>query len=169
MIFWVRKLSYLISTQCWPLANQNKSFLSLQTWRLTFSVKHFTLLLNQIFFFIRDIFWECIFSKEHPIGFRGSVIIEKQYSYHLNCQKYSFTGTQEPFKWWRTLRDTFSWKLKKKYLGLVSFWAPLKGCSWIFKKQGHCFYESSLFFSISHFSSLETECTKAAVCSCFSK
>ena len=36
--------------------------------------------INQIFFFIRDLFFcERIFSKEHPTGFRGSVIIEKQY------------------------------------------------------------------------------------------
>ena len=38
---------------------------------------HFTLLLNQIFFFIRDVFGERTFPKEHPIGFRGSFIIEK--------------------------------------------------------------------------------------------
>ena len=33
----------------------------------------------------------------------------------------------------------------KKYLGLVSFWAPLKGYFWIFQKQGHCFYEVLYF------------------------
>ena len=36
---------------------------------------HFALLLNQIF--IRDVFGERTFPKEHPIGFRGSFIIEK--------------------------------------------------------------------------------------------
>ena len=36
--------SYLNSTQCWSLANQNKRFLSLQTLQLSFSVKHFTIL-----------------------------------------------------------------------------------------------------------------------------
>ena len=61
--------SYLISTQCWSLANQNKSFVSLQT---------FPYYLLDLFLY-RDVFCECIFSKEHPIGFRGSVIIEKQY------------------------------------------------------------------------------------------
>ena len=70
-------VSYLISTQCWFLANHNKSFLSLQTSRLLFSIKYFSLLLNQSFFFIRDAFCECNFSKEHPIGFRGSNIIER--------------------------------------------------------------------------------------------
>ena len=39
-------VSYLISIQCWSLANQNKSFLSLQTSWLSFSVKHFTLLIR---------------------------------------------------------------------------------------------------------------------------
>ena len=72
-------VSYLISTQCWSLADQNKIFLSLHTSWLLFSVKHFTLLLNRIFFFIRGVFCERIFSKQHLIGFRGSVIIEKQY------------------------------------------------------------------------------------------
>ena len=37
-------VSYLISIQCWYLANQNKSFLSLQAPWFSFSVKHFTLL-----------------------------------------------------------------------------------------------------------------------------
>ena len=59
-----------------------------------------------------------------------------------------------PIHWRRTLRDTSSCNLKK-YFGLVSFWPPLKGCFWIFQKQGHRFYES-LFFSISHFFILET-------------
>ena len=41
---------------------------------------NFALLLNHIFFFVKEIFLcECIFSKEHPIGFMGSAIIEKQY------------------------------------------------------------------------------------------
>ena len=61
--------SYLISTQCWSLANQNKSFVSLQT---------FPYYLLDLFLY-RDVFCGRIFSKEHPIGFRGSVIIEKQY------------------------------------------------------------------------------------------
>ena len=28
-------------------------------------------------------------------------------------KNYPFTGYQKPFKWWRTLRDIFSWNLKK--------------------------------------------------------
>ena len=74
---WENFVSYLISTQCLSFANQNKSFLSLQTRRLSFSVEHFTLLLNQIFSLY--VFCERIFSKKHPIWFKGSVIIEKQY------------------------------------------------------------------------------------------
>ena len=38
--------------------------------------------INEIFFiifFIRDVICERIFSKEHPTGFRGFVIVEKQY------------------------------------------------------------------------------------------
>ena len=64
---------YLISIQCWSLVNQNKSFLSLETlWLLVFCKTFY--FINRIFFFIRDVFWEHIFSKEHPIGFRGSVV-----------------------------------------------------------------------------------------------
>ena len=111
---WKNFLSYLISNQCWSLANQNKSFLSLQTSRVTFSVKHFTLLLNQIFFFIGGgpFLWEHLFQ-------RASDWIQvvrgywKAISYHLNRKNYPFTGYQKPFKWWRTLRDIFSWNLKK--------------------------------------------------------
>ena len=43
---WENFVSYLISIQCWSLANQNKRFLSLQTSWLSFSVKHFTLLIR---------------------------------------------------------------------------------------------------------------------------
>ena len=35
--------------------------------------------INLLFFFIRDVFYERIFSKEHRIGFTGVSIIEKQY------------------------------------------------------------------------------------------
>ena len=47
----------LTSTQCWSLANQNKSFLSLQT-SLLFSLNgtFYLITYNQIFFFIRDVF-----------------------------------------------------------------------------------------------------------------
>ena len=44
--------------------------------------------INQIFFFIRDVFCERIFSKEYPIGFRGSVFYWKAMSYHQNHQMY---------------------------------------------------------------------------------
>ena len=44
-------VSYLISTQCWSLANQNKSFVALQTSWLSFSVKHFTLLMRSFSLF----------------------------------------------------------------------------------------------------------------------
>ena len=60
-------------------------------------------------------FCERIFTREHPIRFRGSVIIEKQ-CLILRIAR----SSQEPFKWGRTLRDIFSWNLKK-YLGLISF------------------------------------------------
>ena len=64
-------------------------------------------------------FCECIFSKEHPVGFRGSVIIEKQYlivriarSSHSQVLKNLLNGSE--------LYDIFSWNLKK-YLRLTSF------------------------------------------------
>ena len=75
-------VSYLISTQCWSLANQNKSFVVLQTSWFSFSVKHFALLMRSFSLFSLQEMFSCerIFSKEHPIGFRRSaVIIEKQY------------------------------------------------------------------------------------------
>ena len=40
---WENFVSYLISTQCWFLANQNKSFLSLQSSQLSFSLKRYIL------------------------------------------------------------------------------------------------------------------------------
>ena len=64
-------------------------------------------------------FCERIFSKEHPIGFRGSVIIEKQYLIVRIVRYSKFTRAQEPFKLKRTLQDAFSLNLKK-YIGLVS-------------------------------------------------
>ena len=60
---WENFVNYLISTHCWSVGNQNKSFVSLQTLS---------------YYLIRSFFCERIFSKEHPIGFRGSIIIEKQ-------------------------------------------------------------------------------------------
>ena len=57
---------------------------SVNPWQIRIKVLlHFTLLLKQIFFFIKDAFCERIFSKKHSIGFMGSVIIESIY-YHLN-------------------------------------------------------------------------------------
>ena len=47
-------VSYLISTPCWSLANQNNSFPSPQTSRLWFFVKHLTLLLNPLLFTYRS-------------------------------------------------------------------------------------------------------------------
>ena len=74
-------VSYLISTQCWSLANQNESFLALQALWLLFSVKHFTLLMRSFSLFSLYEMFFCVhvFSKEHLTGFRGSIIIEKQY------------------------------------------------------------------------------------------
>ena len=39
-------VNYLISTHIWFLPNQNKSFISLKTLRLSFSIKYFTLLIT---------------------------------------------------------------------------------------------------------------------------
>ena len=114
-------VSYLISTHCWSLANQNKSFVALQTSWLSFSVKHLTLLMRSFSLFsLWEMFFVSVFfSREHPIGFRVSVIIEKQYLIVRIARSSQFTGAQEPFKWKRTLQDTFFFNLKK-YIGLVS-------------------------------------------------
>ena len=106
---------------------------------------------NEIFFFIKDVFLWGYFFKGASGWIQGIRYYWKAIPYRKNRQKYPVTGAQELFKWWRTLRDIFSWNLKI-CLGLISFWAPLKGCFWIFHKQGDRFDE----FSISHFSSLET-------------
>lgn len=99
---------YLISTQCLPFENQKKSFLSLlRTSQIRFFVTHFTLLIRS--FSLREmVFCERIFSKKHPILFRRSVSLLKSNTYCQSCQKYPFTGAQEPFKWWQTLWDPFS-------------------------------------------------------------
>ena len=168
---WKNFLSYLISNQCWSLANQNKSFLSLQTSRVTFSVKHFTLLLNQIFFFIRGgvFLWAYLFK-------RASDWIQvvrgywKAISYHLIARiihsqviKNLLNGGE--------LYEIYFLGIWKKYLGLVSFWEPLKTCFLLMNipETRSSFLWIIAFFSIYHFSSLETECTEAAVCCCFSK
>ena len=71
-------VSYLISTQCWYLPNQNKSFLALKTSWLLFSVKHLTLLMRAFFCFLKEMFFcERIFSKEHLIGFRGPLLLKR--------------------------------------------------------------------------------------------
>ena len=71
-------ISYLNSTQCWSLANQNKSFLSLQTLQLSFSVKYFTILIRSFFLYKMFFLW-AYFLKRTFNSIRGSVIIEKQY------------------------------------------------------------------------------------------
>ena len=56
-------LSYLISIQCWSSANQDKSFLSLQTsWLMVFCKPFY--LINHIFFFIRDVFFVSAFFQK---------------------------------------------------------------------------------------------------------
>ena len=71
-------ISYLNSTQCWSLANQNKSFLSLQTLQLSFSVKYFTILIRSFFIYKIFFLW-AYFLKRTFNSIRGSVITEKQY------------------------------------------------------------------------------------------
>ena len=61
---WENVVSYLISTQFWSLGNQNKNFLPLKTSWLSFSVKHFTLLMRVFSLFsLRNVFCERIFFK----------------------------------------------------------------------------------------------------------
>ena len=152
-------LSYLISCLSLSLANQNKSFLSLQTLQLSFSVKQFTLLFNQIFFFIRDVICEHIFSKEHPNGFRGSVIIEKQYLIWIAGGSHSQL-LENLLNGGKLYEIHFLWIWKCR---TSIFWSTSEGLLLNIPEK-----RSSLF-SISHFSSLETECVEATVCSCFSK
>ena len=111
-----------------------------------------------------------ICSKEHPTGFRWSVVIEKQYLIisiariiHSQVIKNLLNGGE--------LYEIYFLGIWKKYLGLVSFWEPLKTCFLLMNipETRSSFLWIIAFFSIYHFSSLETECTEAAVCWCFSK
>ena len=68
-------VSYLISTQCWSLANQNKSFLSLQTLWLSFFVKDFIFLIkscsfSEMFFVI------ALFQKSMQLIWRGRLLLK---------------------------------------------------------------------------------------------
>ena len=98
------------------------------------------------FFFIRDVFFGFfvrMFFQESIQFDSGVCYFWKAISYHQNPQKW-FTGAQEPFKWWQNSWDRFSWNMKKC-------------CFWAFQKQDHPLLWN-FFFSISHVSSLETEC-----------
>ena len=63
---------YLISTQCWSLANQNKIFYH-------FSITKTFHFINQIFFFIRDVFLWAYFLKRAFHWIQGFVIIKRLY------------------------------------------------------------------------------------------
>ena len=107
-------VSYLISTQCWSLANQKQKFSITSNLAIIVFCKTFYFILIGSFFW-SDMFLWAYFWKGHPIY------------------------------WWWTLRETSPCNLKK-YLGLVSFWPPLKGCFWIFQKQGHESFMNHRFF-----------------------
>ena len=71
---WENVVSYLISTQCWSLANQNKSFIAFQTSWLSFSVKHFTLLMR---YFSKRCFFGCtFFQKSIRLDSGGLLLLE---------------------------------------------------------------------------------------------
>ena len=116
--------------------------------------------INQVFFFIRDVFWERIFSKEHLIGLRGSVIIEKQYF----IVRVSRRSNSQVLKNLLNVGELYEihflgiWKNISSICErlILNIPEPKSSLSW------------SFIFSISHFSSLETECTEAAVYSCSS-
>ena len=105
-------VSYLISTHCWSLGNQNKSFDH-------FKLRDYRFLLH-IFIFIRDDFCERIFSKELPIWFRESVIIiEKQY-FIVRIARSSHTQVFKNLLNSGELYKIHFLGIWKKYLGLVS-------------------------------------------------
>ena len=108
---------------------------------------HFTLLLNKVrSFSVKEMFFVSVLFQKSIRLDSGAPLLLKSISYHLNRLKKLFAGAQEPFKWWRTLRGTFSWNLKK-YLGRAS----LKSCFWIFQKQVHRFYEALYILFLSFF------------------
>ena len=120
-------VSYLISTQFWSLENQNKSFLAPKTSWLSFSVKHFTLLMRAFSFFVSVFLQRSIWLDS------GGPLLLKRNILSSELPEVAIHRCSRIFKLKRILRDAFSWNLKK-YLGLVSFWAPLKSCFYIFQK-----------------------------------
>ena len=66
---------YLISTECWSLTNQNKNFLSLETLRLSFSLRHFTLSIRS--FSLKDFFFLSVyFQKRIWLDSRGPLLFK---------------------------------------------------------------------------------------------
>ena len=148
-------VGYLNSTQFWCLANQNKSFSITSNFAIIVFCKTFYYI-SQMFCFIRDVFlWVSFFKMVFNL-IQGFCYYWKARSYRQYCQKL-FTGVLEPFKNGGKIYEIHFLGILKTYLGLVSFLSTLKGCFWIFQKQGHLFLWSFLF-SISHVSSSETEC-----------
>ena len=127
---------------------------------------HFTLLLNKVrSFSVKEMFFVSVLFQKSIRLDSGAPLLLKSISYHLNRLKKLFAGAQEPFKWWRTLRGTFSWNLKKIFRTSI-FSSTSEGLLLNTSKTRSSLLWSFIF-SISHFSSLKAECTEVAVCSCF--
>ena len=140
---WENFVSYLISTQCWSLANQNKSFLSHQTSWLSFSLKWYCLIRWDLFLYKRCFLWAYYFKRASDwiqglrYYWKAYLIIWTARSSYSQVHKNLLNGGE--------LYEVHFLGIWKKYLGLVSFRAPLKGCFWILQKQGHRFYEVLYF------------------------
>ena len=101
---------------------------------------------------------EHIFSKEYPIGFRGSVIIEKHiWTTRSSHSLKSFLNSAELYEIQIEFEKIFRTSIFLSTSEGLLLNIPETRSSLLW----------SFIFSISHFSSLETEYTEVAVRSCF--
>ena len=160
-------VSYMISTQCWSLANQNYSFLSRQTLQLSLSLKRYILpyYLVRSFLYKKCFLWAYFFKRAfdwiHGVRYMEKHILSSEppevafcrcsrtFSMVANFTRYILLEFEKIFR--TSIFLSTSEGLLLNILGTRS---------WLLW---------SFIYSISHFSSLETECTEAAICSCFSK
>ena len=101
---------------------------------------------------MRDVFLWAYFFKIASDWIQGVRYYYKAISYHPNHQKQLFAGAQKPFKSWQTLRDTFSWNLKKIFRTSI-FLSTSEGLLLNIPETRSSLLWSFIFF-ISHFSSL---------------
>ena len=74
-----------------------------------------------LFFSLQNMFFVSVYLKRASNWIHEILYYWKAISYHQNHQRQPSTGAQEPFNWWKTLRDKFSWNLKKIFKNSIFF------------------------------------------------